>query len=130
VVEAGQPVFVNPAPASVVDTGTGQLSKCCDCFQKPGVQPSPPVGVVVVVVVDGVVVVVVVVVVDVDVDDVELVEGVDVDGAVLLLVLLPVSVANPEPVMAPAAMKPLTARTVIARICPIRRLRFFMRHLS
>src|SRR3972149_6573395 len=21
--------------------GAGQLSKCCDCFQKPGVQPSP-----------------------------------------------------------------------------------------
>jgi hypothetical protein len=33
VVLADQPVFVKPAPASVVVTGTGQLSKCCDCFQ-------------------------------------------------------------------------------------------------
>src|SRR5215475_13639582 len=47
----GRPVFVKPAPASVVFSGTGQLSKCWGCFQYPGVHPSPPVVVVVVVVV-------------------------------------------------------------------------------
>jgi hypothetical protein len=33
VVPEDQPVLVKPAPESVVVTATGQLSKCCGCFQ-------------------------------------------------------------------------------------------------
>jgi hypothetical protein len=96
VVEAECPVFVKPAPARVVDVGTGQLSKCWSCFQKPGVHPWPGGGVVVVG--GGVVDVVGDVVVVVSVVDDELDE-------------LGVSVANPTPVMTVANAKPPSART-------------------